>query len=349
MFRTLTLSHLGLACLLWYPLYATAQTGARPESSEEARWALLPTDRTLRTDAGMEPLVSPGVSLDGPAAGPTNEPPLSDAIDQSLDLKSLLRPRVEFFAEWEPESDGLAISSYDLSAKMPTYPIFGPPPPFVTTGYSYTRIDAPATLDLPESLHDFSLGLGWMRRINDRWMARFMLSGAFASDMDNASSDAWQIRGGGFALYRPNERWSWAFGALATGRDDVPVIPAFGVIWEPSPQLKVNLMMPRPRVAYLLAESDTRQYWGYVGGGISGGTWAYNRASGVGERLSYREFRLVLGWESTSPLPPGTFRATGTRLNAEIGYVFGREFELDRDGADIKTDDALLLRTGISF
>jgi hypothetical protein len=274
-----------------------------------------------------------------------SEPPFG----QSLDFKNLLRPRVDFFAEWEPESGGLTITSYDLSAKMPLYPIFGPPPPFVTSGYAFTRIDAPTTLDLPEHLHDLSLGLAWMRRINERWMARFMLNGAFASDMDNTSSDAWQLRAGGFALFRPNERWSWAFGALATGRDDIPVVPAVGVIWEPSRRIRVNLMMPDPRISCLLAESGPRQLWGYVGAGLAGGTWAYDRASGVGERLSYREFRLVLGCELLPPRPPGTFRSKGTRLNAEVGYVFGREFEFDRVSEDILLEDAFLLRGGISF
>jgi len=188
-----------------------------------------------------------------------------------------------------------------------------------------------------------------MRRVNDRWMARFMLSGAFASDMNNTGSDAWQIRGGGFALYRPNERWNWAFGAMATGRSDIPVIPAVGVIWEPAPQLRVNLMMPSPRMSYLLAESNTRQHWGYVGGGLSGGTWAYERESGAGSQLSYREFRLVLGWESMPPRPPGSFITTGMRIHSEVGYVFGREFEFEDRVENIEPDNALLLRTGIGF
>lgn len=346
MFRPVTLIPLLLTCLTSYALSATE---SRLQPIDDARLAMLPTDRTIRVDAGMEALGSPNVSLGGLALGRTDEPPPGLAGDPPLDLKSLLRPRFEFFAEWEPESEGLAVSSYDFSAKMPVYPFFGPPPPFITTGYSFTQIDAPAALDLPESLHDFSLGLAWMRRIDQRWMARFMLNGAFASDMENTSSDAWQIRAGGFALFRPNERWSWAFGALATGRDDVPVIPAVGVIWEPSPELRVDLMMPNPRVSLLLAESRTRQHWGYVGGGLSGGTWAYDRASGVGERLSYREFRLVLGWDSMPPRPPGTFRSTGTRWNTEIGYVFGREFEFDRTGGDISPENSLLLRTGVGF
>ena len=176
-----------------------------------------------------------------------------------------------------------------------------------------------------------------------------MLSGAFASDLHNNSSDAWQVRAGGFAMYRPNEYWSWAFGALVTGRDDLPVIPAVGAVWEPSRELKINLMMPNPRISFLLVDSCQRQHWGYIGGGFSGGTWAYQRAAGGPDRVSYRDWRIVLGWESMPPQPPGTFRPSGIRFNAEIGYVFGREFEFDTAAPNILPDDTLLLRTGLNF
>lgn len=349
MFRSIVLIHAALTCLAPGLPRAMGQVPSFAESGEESRLSMQPTYRELLVEEILDPELQADIPQ-GALAQPVNEGvPAGPAEVPPLDWKSLLRPRLEFSAEWEPESDGLAISSYDLSVQMPTYPVFGPPPPFINAGYSFTQITAPAALDLPERLHDFSLGLAWMRRINDKWMARFMLSAAFASDMNNTGSDAWQIRGGGFALYRPNERWSWAFGAMATGRNDIPVIPAVGVIWEPVPQWRVNLMMPSPRISYLVAESNTRQHWGYVGGGLSGGNWAYDRTDGAGEQLSYREFRLVLGWESMPPRPPGTFRSTGTRFHSEIGYVFGRQFEFDYRDDDTDLSDALLLRTGISF
>ncbi len=318
--------------------------------------ANLPTDRSLRVESGLplpptapqvpvvvdpdplilnEPEVGPGGSL--PGGGPP------------MDLKSLLRPRFDLAAEWQPASGGVSIGSYDASAQMPLYPVFGPPPPFLTAGYSFTSIDVSRPLDLPQSLHEFSLGLALMRRINDRWMARLMVTGVFASDFENNSSDAWRIRGGGFALYRPNDCWSFALGALATGRDDVPVVPAIGAIWDPTPELRINLMLPTPKISRLVIDTPTRQHWLYAGAGISGGAWAYQRVDGVDDRLSYREWRLALGWESMPPRPPGSFIPTGTVWNAEIGYVLGREFEFDRRRADISLNDALLLRTRIKF
>lgn len=268
---------------------------------------------------------------------------------RQTDFKSLLKPRFSLAAEWQPSVEEVAISSYDFSAQMPMYPIFGPPPPFINAGYTLTQIDAPPSLDLPQNLHEFAVGMSWMRKINERWMARFMFNGVFASDLNNNTSDAWQIRAGGFAIYRPNDQWSFAFGALATGRDDIPVIPAIGAIWEPTNRLRINMMLPNPKIAWLLADSGTRQQWGYFGGGFSGGTWAYDRISGLPDRLTYRDWRLVIGWETTQPRTRGTFRPTGATFRAEVGYVFGREFEFDSSFPDISVDDSLLLRTNIEF
>jgi hypothetical protein len=325
----------------------SGNSDSEPDSKATSSLASLPIDRSLRLDGGL--------SLDGVDTLQDHPSPTQDrsepnvSSDRPVDFKSLLMPRFDFSAEREPRADGFAISSYDFSVQMPIYPIYGPPPPFIMAGYTFTQIDAPATIDLPQDLHEFSIGMAWMRKINDNWMARLTLNGVFASDLNNNSSDAWQVRAGGFAIYRPNKQWSFAFGALATGRDDIPVIPAIGAIWEPSPELRVNLMLPNPKIAFLLADSGTRQHWGYFGGGISGGTWAFDRSSGLSDRLSYHEWRLVLGWESRSPQLPGTFRPIGTTFNVEAGYVFGREFEFDSASPDISIDDALLLRMGIKF
>jgi hypothetical protein len=281
--------------------------------------------------------------------GWTGEPPQDVMGGPPVDLRQLLRPRVKLRFEWEPLVDGVGLAEYDASVSMPTYPVFGPPPPIITAAYSFTDLTAPPSMDLPSSLHDISLGAGWIRRINERWMARLMLSAAFASDLNNTGSDAWQLRAGGFAVYRPNSRWSFAVGAIATGRDDLPVIPAAGAIWEPSPNLKVDLMMPNPKVAILVADYGTRQHWAYFGGGFAGGTWAYERMSGAAERLTYREWRLVLGWEARPPQPPGTFAPLGVRYYAEVGYIFGRRFEFDSDTPTLNPEDTLLLLTGFSF
>jgi hypothetical protein len=322
----------------------------RPAIDRPGPVALLPTDRSLRNEFGL-PLPQPI----GPDQLPPERLPLIEVAPQTpgasapVDWKRLMRPRFRLSAEWEAPTEGIGIRSYDASVSMPTYPFFGPPPPIVNAGYSYTNLDSPPALGLPHDLHEFSLSGSWVRRINDRWLARFTLGGAYASDLDNNTSQAWQLRAGAFAIFRPNPQWNFAFGALATGREDLPVLPGIGAIWEPSPEVKVNLMMPNPRVSVLLADRGQHQHWGYFGGGISGGTWAYRRSDGAGDRLSYNEWRLVLGWEVKPPQPPGTFVSSGPRMHAEIGYVLGRSFEFEDPLPDISLNGTLLLRTGFDF
>jgi hypothetical protein len=216
----------------------------------------------------------------------------------------------------------------------------------VAFGFSFTDLDAPAAADLPSELYDASLGLRWLRQLNDRWLVRATIDGAFASDTHNTSSDAWQMRGGVYAVYGGYHEPKWMFGAVATGRSDIPVLPAAGVMWQPMDRLQVDLILPQPRVSYLLADRGDRQDWLYTGAAVTGGMWAYERAvANVDEVLTYREWRIVLGWESKGPPnPPGVFGPTGVRFGAEVGYVFGRKFEFDSGAPDIEPDGTLLLR-----
>ncbi len=266
-----------------------------------------------------------------------------------IDYKRLMRPRFSFGFDWEPVSGGLGLHAYDLSITVPTYPIFGPPPPMITTGYSYTQLTSDPSLGLPKDLHEASVGLGWVRRINRKWITRWMINTTYASDLQNTRSEAWQLRGGGFGIYRPNERWSFAIGALATGRSDIPVLPAAGFIYEPSNRLKLNLMMPEPRISWWLAERDGRQLWAYLGGGIAGGNWAFRRPDLSLDRLNYREWRLVAGWESKPVQAVGMFRPVGRVFQFEVGYALGREINFQSGAPDIDLGDAFLLRTGLRF
>jgi hypothetical protein len=291
---------------------------------------------------------------------PGDQIPLGALLDESpaddfdrpaepMNFAELMRPTFSLTAEWQAEASDVELASYDARVLIPTYPIFGPPPPFITAGFSYTDLNATDALDLPTDLYDVSLGLSWMRPINERWMLRFMFSTALATDGKNESSDAWQFRGGVFAMYRPNPEWTWIVGALALGRNDIPAVPAVGVIWQPNPALRFDLTLPKPRIAFRLVDNGPRQQWGYIGAGFNGGTWAYERAGGLDDQLTYRDWRFVLGWESTPTPEPGMPFTRGRKLGVEVGYVFTREFEFETGRPDIKLDDTLMLRVSASF
>lgn len=257
-------------------------------------------------------------------------------------LRSLMLPKVSFNSEWLTSSD-FDLSRHDLRVTVPTFPFFGPPPPMISLGFAYTDLVDAGAFGLPGELFEYSVGLSWVRPIKERWMVRSMFGVALATDNKNTTSDAWQFRGGVFAVYEPNENWQWVFGAIAIGRNDLPVVPAVGVIWKPRPDLKIDLTFPKPRISKLFAETESRQKWGYVGMAIGGGTWAYERVDQTNDQLTYGDWRVVAGWESL-PTPVAGARFTmGRKLGLEIGYVFSRDLEFSSGAPDIPLSDAVTL------
>lgn len=268
---------------------------------------------------------------------------------RKVPLAELMRPTINLAAEWQPAVGGLGMEVYEARIRQPTFPIFGPPPPFLQAGVSYRSVSAPLSLGLPQDLYDYALGTSWMRPVNDRWLVRFMFSAALATDGRNTSADAIQYRGGIFAIYRPDPAWSWIFGAIALGRNDIPVVPAVGVIWQPHPGLKYELTLPKPRVAWLLAERNGRQQWTYLAAGFTGGTWAFEDRNGTADQITYRDWRCMVGWESIPAAPTGAPYVRGRKLAVEAGYLFSRQFEFESDAREIGLENTLLLRLATEF
>ena len=264
-------------------------------------------------------------------------------------LKKLLHPNFGFAGEWQAKTDDVELASFDASLLFPTFPLFGPPPPFIKAGFNYTNVDAPTTLGLPTDLYETQVGMSWMRPINDRWKARFMVGTSFATDGNNGSSDAWRFRGGAFAIYQRNPAWTWAFGAIALGRNDIPVVPAVGLIHQPNANLRYDFIFPKPRVAFLLVDNGPRQQWGYIGATLNGSTWGVERADGEDDQLTYGDFRAVLGCESIPTPEPGIPFTLGRKFGAEIGYAFSRDFEFENGGRKIRLGDTIMLRASMSF
>ncbi len=280
---------------------------------------------------------------------PTTQRPERPSQFSPEQLKDLMRPSIKLNGRWFGEAGGIKFSDYESKISFPTYPFFGPPPPVLSAGFGFSKVQAPQSLDLPSELYESTLGVAWMRRINERWMIRSMLGVANASDGENVSSDAWQFRGGAFGILEANEQWSWTFGAIALGRNDIPVVPAIGAIYKPSDSLKFNLFFPRPSASLLFKEAHRRQHWAYLGGGLGGGTWAYQNNSGVDDQVTYRDWQLFLGWESTPQPLEGLPVTKGRKIGAEMGYSFGRKFEFELNRNDVDIGDALYFQLSLGF
>jgi hypothetical protein len=74
---------------------------------------------------------------------------------------------------------------------------------------------------------------------------------------------------------------------------------------------------------------------------MGGGTWAIERASGADDVATYRDFRLLLGWQDR-PNDQHTFFT-------EIGLVFGRHLEYRSGGSDYQPLPTTILQSVLTY
>lgn len=211
----------------------------------------------------------------------------------------------------------------------------------VSPSFEYTRLSANALFDTPEDLYRLGINLMWLQTLNDRWSLSLGLNPSLNSDADSFGESVQLF---GLAALRweqkPDRLW-WTFGAVHTGRSDIPVLPAIGFRWTPSERWDVNIMMPRPKVSYRLTTDGESSTWMYWSGALGGGTWDVQRDDGSTQEFSLREFQTVAGYEYRISRFKNVF--------AEIGGAFGRRLEYEEEEIEQSFGESFFIRCGVTF
>ena len=203
-----------------------------------------------------------------------------------------------------------------------------------------------------------------------RWIASLALSPGFFSDGQNTSGDALRTPGRALVIYNPSEHWSWVFGAVFLDREDVPVVPAVGLSYRPTPNLSLDLMLPRPKLAYRFQRQPDLERWFTISGEFAGGQWAVQRGGpgsvrfrpgrdpqysrdnmftmdfvpgerfatleGLPDVLTLRAYNLLMGIETRS--------AAGLTWTTQFGMQFGRELEYESGLGNRQLNSTALVR-----
>jgi hypothetical protein len=203
-------------------------------------------------------------------------------------------------------------------------------------------LEAAAIFDVPDSLYDTGVKMFWKRPINDRLGSMVLVTPSIRSDFET-NEGAFRLFG--MALLT----WQWvprtlsvSGGVVYTGREDFPVLPAMGLLWTPSPEWRVDVQFPSPRISRRIRKNGgDSETWAYLGGVFGGNTWAVTRTGGAEDILTISDLRLVTGIEYLQRENRGFF--------AEVGYVFNRSIEYTNVPFQADLDSAVMLRFGVSF
>jgi hypothetical protein len=203
----------------------------------------------------------------------------------------------------------------------------------IVTGVGFHFLSGPTTTDMPPRLFDFQIGLQ-----QRKWFTESLgydiswRIGAF-SDFEGSAREGVRYPGHAVGYWRQNPDLDLVFGLEYLDRDDIQLLPVAGMILTPRPDVRLELVFPRPRAAYRLSRDNSV----YVGGELGGGTWAIERVTKTNDVATYRDFRLMLGWLSHSD--------EGNAISGlEIGYVFGRALEYRSNLGDTTFRDAVLIQ-----
>lgn len=206
----------------------------------------------------------------------------------------------------------------------------------INTGFSFHLLSGPERTDLPPRIYDVAFGLQ-----NRKWIDRFGYDVAAAvkvsTDFEGSSREGVRFPGHAVGFVMLSDALTLVLGAEYLDRDDVRVLPVGGLIFQPNPDLRFELVFPVPRCEIQLSESHAL----YLSGGLGGGTWAVERDSWEDDLLTYRDLRLCLGLE--------TIGEEGNRSAIEFGWLFDRRIDFATDFGDYAPGDTLMIRSVSSY
>ncbi len=262
--------------------------------------------------------------------------------DEAVPLED--QPWVEWYktvltTQTLPTTDqGLGITSLDLKGtlKFARWPFL-----FVSPRVGLHSLDGPTATDLPPALYDFSLDTTVYLPLNDRWTVQAALIPSMYSDL-KATKNAFRMVGRGLVFYRWSPELQLAGGFIYLGRKDIVALPAAGLVYTPSEDVKYDIMFPKPKAAYRYTHDESRERWVYLTGELGGGSWAVRRASGADDVATLRDFQLLAGIEHKQP--------GALNWQFEGGYVFSRKVEyLSTPGTFTTLPATAVLRVVLSF
>lgn len=301
---------------------------------------------------GPVPLFTPGRAVSYPESGVELSPLIPEFVepenpDRPPDARDGVFQKLIFTSTWldSGRERGFGVVELELKTVL-GFPVPSRRSPLVITpGFAVNYLEAPEGADLPARVYEATTQFRWWKRFTPQFGIDFSVTPGVFSDFEQQTDEAFRTPGHVAARYEWTPTANLVFGVAYLDREDVNVLPIGGLVWTPREDLKLELVVPRPRIArrfyWLGAVTKEVQDWAYVAGEFGGGTWAIRRAAGANDVLTYRDYRVLLGVERKA--------LDGLDARLEIGYVFSREIEYASNIPDIRPSDTVMARAGLTY
>lgn len=215
-------------------------------------------------------------------------------------------------------------------------------PMLITPTFNIRLLQGPRVTDLPSRLYESYVDFMWVPQFLPRLKGLVAVTPSYYSDFQRGDRQAFRIQGKALGIYDfVPERLQVVAGLLYLDRDDVVMLPAGGIIWTPNDWLRWEVIFPRPKFASRFNVGYGFEDWTYVTCEWGGNTYSIERLSGVVDRVTWQDFRLLAGVERKMN--------GGAGYRIEAGYVIGRSVKYASGLGDFDPDNTWLVRGGVTF
>jgi hypothetical protein len=262
----------------------------------------------------------------------------------ALRLVHDVRFRHTFVSGGENGDDlGINDSEVSVSFSFPNFLTSGQPL-FITPAFAIHCWDGPkdGIHHLPGSAYSAYLDLQWASDPNLQIGVELGGRVGVYSGFDTLTKDSVRFQGLALGVVRVTPTITAKLGVMYLDRNDIKILPAGGILWQPNPQLRVDIFFPQPRISQYITTVGTYELWWYLAGEYGGGAWTVKPLpSDSTQGIDINDFRASLGLEWNSP--------SGVNGFIEAGYVFKRRIVYTAPYEEFSLADAWMVRAGFSF
>ena len=232
---------------------------------------------------------------------------------------------------------------FAITGAVPNF-LFTNQPLYITPTFIFHLWDGPQfrPADLPSKAYSAFLDAYWQSDTSRPIGAEVGASVGIYSDFQTLNSRSLRVRGEGFGVFRLTPALTAKVGVWYLNRNDLKLLPAGGLVWQPNPQTRFDILFPNPKFSQFLSTFGNADVWWYVAGEYGGGAWTIQRTDGSSDLVDINDYRVKLGLEWVS--------IRSWRGFAEVGYVFHRDIVYVVDPTDsFRARSTILFGAGLAF
>ncbi len=242
-----------------------------------------------------------------------------------------------------PKDVGIHDLEFAVTGALPNF-FATTQPLYITPTFMLHLWDGPAAIpaDLPPNAYSAFLDFFWASDPNRPIGAELGVAVGAFTDFDTFNTHSIRVIGEGFGVVRLTETLTFKLGVWYLNRNDIKLLPAGGLVWQPNAQTKVDILFPNPKYSQYLTTIGTSDVWAYASGEYGGGAWTIQRTDGTSDRVDINDIRVKFGVD--------WINQRNWRGYFEVGYVFNRDVVYVVTPADsFRARDTFLLGGGFSF